>query len=137
MPLRWQRSASSNLPFNAFIMLLFKIDENLPSELAAMLIEAGHDTLSVYDQHLEGRPDDVVSQVCLEEKRAIVTLDIGFSNVQAYPPAQYAGIIVLRLRSQDKNNVLNTFHKALPLLESEPLIGKLWIVDERKVRIRG
>ncbi len=118
-------------------MLLFKIDENLPDELAAMLVEAGHDAVSVYDQHLEGEPDNVVSKVCREEKRAVVTLDVGFANVQNYPPAQYAGIIVLRVRSQDKINILNTFHKALPLLESEPLIGKLWILDENKVRIRG
>lgn len=117
-------------------MLLFKIDENLPVELAAMLNTAGHDALSVYDQKLEGEPDKVVSKVCQAEKRAVVTLDIGFSNLHEYPPAQYSGIIVLRLRSQDKVSVLNTFLKVLQLLESEPLVGKLWIVDENKVRIR-
>ncbi len=118
-------------------MLLFKIDENLPAELVANLTAAGYDALSVYDQKLEGEPDDIISKVCQAEKRAVVTLDIGFSNVHEYPPEQYSGIIVLRVKSQDKTNVLNTFHKVLPLLESEPLIGKLWVVDENKVRIRG
>lgn len=118
-------------------MLLFKIDENLPAELATMLVEAGHDAVTVYDQNLDGEPDDVVSKVCQQEKRAVVTLDVGFSNVYEYPPSEYSGIIVLRSRNQDKISILNTFQKALPLLESEPLIGKLWIVDEKKVRIRG
>ena len=45
-------------------MLLFKIDENLPKELAEMLNANGHNTLSVYDQNFEGEPDDVVSKVC-------------------------------------------------------------------------
>lgn len=124
-----------NLPPNA--MRLFKIDENLPAELAAMLVEAGHDAVTVYDQNLEGEPDNVVSKVCQMEKRAVVTLDVGFSNVYEYPPDEYLGIIVLRSRNQDKISILNTFRKALPLLESEPLVGKLWIVDEKKVRIRG
>lgn len=124
-----------NLPPN--VMLLFKIDENLPAELAAMLVEAGHDAVTVYDQNLEGEPDDVVSKVCQMENRAVVTLDVGFSNVYEYPPNEYSGIIVLRSKNQDKITILNIFHKALPLLESEPLIRKLWIIDERKVRIRG
>ena len=79
----------------------------------------------------------MVSKVCQIENRAVVTLDVGFSNVYEYPPDEYSGIIVLRAKNQDKISILNTFRKALPLLESEPLIGKLWIVDENKVRIRG
>lgn len=118
-------------------MLSFKIDENLPIELVAMLTAAGHDALSVYDQKMEGEPDEVVSRVCQAESRAVVTLDIGFANVHSYPPGQYSGIVVLRVRSQDKANIISTFHKALPLFESEPLIGKLWVVDETKVRIRS
>lgn len=117
--------------------MLFKIDENLPSELTALLTAAGHDALSVYDQKLEGKPDDMVFKICQEETRAIVTLDIGFANVCEYPPELYSGTIVLRLKSQDKANVLNTFQKVLPMLDSELLFGKLWVVDESKVRIRG
>jgi len=67
-------------------MLHFKIDENLPAELVGMLTAAGHDALSVYDQKLEGEPDEVVSKICQEEKRAVVTLDVGFANVHEYPP---------------------------------------------------
>jgi predicted nuclease of predicted toxin-antitoxin system len=114
----------------------FKIDENLPIELAEMLTAAGHDAMTVYDLSLEGEPDDIVSKVCQDEKRAIITLDIGFSNINDYPPSSYSGIIVLRIKTQDKLNVLHVFHKVLPLLDSEPLIQKLWIVDEVKVRIR-
>jgi len=116
--------------------MLFKIDENLPVELAEMLAAAGHDALTVYDQKLAGEPDELISGVCRDEKRAIVTLDGGFANIYEYRPAQFSGIIVLRLKNQDKFNVVTVFHKVLPLFETEPLSGKLWIVDESKVRIR-
>jgi len=118
-------------------MLYFKVDENLPDELVGILASAGHDALSVHDQNMEGEPDQLISEVCRAEQRAIVTLDIGFSNINVYPPEQFSGIIVLRLKSQDKINLINTFHKILPMLESEQLVGKIWIVDQAKVRIRG
>jgi hypothetical protein len=49
--------------------MFFKIDENLPSELASRLVETGHDALTVYDQKLEGKPDEIVSVVCKSEDR--------------------------------------------------------------------
>lgn len=116
--------------------MLFKIDENLPAELADILRNLGHDAATVYEELLEGNPDQIISMVCLQEGRAIVTLDMGFSDVRVYPPALFQGIIVLRLRSQDKPHIIATFQKAIPFLQTEPLIGKLWIVDETKVRIR-
>jgi len=55
--------------------MLFKIDENLHEEVAELLREYGHDAVSVYDQQLQGHPDDDVSAVCQRECRAIVTMD--------------------------------------------------------------
>jgi hypothetical protein len=63
-------------------------------------------------------------------------LDVGFANINKYQPGDYPGIIVWRVKSQDKLTITSTFFKVIPLLESEPLAGKLWIVDENKVRIR-
>ncbi|MBL7795736.1 MAG: DUF5615 family PIN-like protein [Saprospiraceae bacterium] len=114
----------------------FKIDENLPTELAEMLNDAGHDASTVYLQKLDGEPDNVISEVCQMEERAIVTLDIGFSNIQTYPPAEFSGIIVLRLVRQDKHHVVEVFERLIPMLLEEDLAGKLWIVDEYRVRIR-
>ena len=33
-------------------MLKFKVDENLPIEVATLLVDAGHDALTVLDQNL-------------------------------------------------------------------------------------
>jgi predicted nuclease of predicted toxin-antitoxin system len=119
------------------LMFRFKIDENMPVEGAAVLTQAGHDALTVRDQQMGGRPDADVVTVCRQERRALVTLDLDFADIRAYPPADYAGIIVLRLSRLDKLRVLHALERVLPILENEPLAGKLWIVDETAVRIRG
>ena len=118
-------------------MLKFKVDENLPVEVAALLVTAGHDALTVPDQQMGGRPDPDVANVCQHEGRVVVTLDLDFSDIRTYPPANYPGIIVLRLSRLDKHRVLSAVHRLLPTLSQEPLGGKLWIVDETTVRIRS
>ncbi len=118
-------------------MLRFKIDENLPAESAALLVAAGHDALTVLDQQLGGRPDVELAVVCRREGRVLVTLDLDFCDIRAYPPAENPGIIVLRLERQDKQRVISALERLVPLLAHEPLAGNLWIVEESNVRIRS
>jgi len=115
----------------------FKVDENLPIEVAQLLREAGHDVYSVHDQGLVGAKDQVLAEVCQSENRAMLTLDIHFADIRTYPPENYSGLIVLRLARQDKPHVLEVMRRMLKLFSSETLEGKLWIVDEKRVRVRG
>ncbi len=115
----------------------FKIDENLPIEVAQLLREAGHDVYSVHEQGLVGAKDQVLAEVCQAENRALVTLDTHFADIRTYPPGNFPGLVVLRLARQDKLHVLQVMSRALKLFTSETLEGKLWIVDENRVRLRG
>ena len=114
----------------------FKTDENLPVEVADLLRQAGHDAVSVVDQKLGGHPDIDVAAVCQSEQRAIVTLDLDFSDIRAYPPADYDGIIVFRPAAQTVSAIVQLTTRAISLLDAEPLAERLWIVDEHQVRIR-
>jgi predicted nuclease of predicted toxin-antitoxin system len=58
----------------------FKLDENLDTRLAPILTEHGHDVATVLGQHLGGRPDEMIYRTCVAEKRALITLDLDFSN---------------------------------------------------------
>ena len=78
----------------------FKLDENLSPSLATLFVTAGHDAHSVVQQALGGQPDERVIDVCRREQRTLVTLDLDFSNILAYPPTEFAGIVVLRLADQ-------------------------------------
>lgn len=115
----------------------FKIDENLPVEVAELLRAKMHDSITIFDQHMIGELDPKVAGVCKLEERAIITLDLDFSDIRTYPPGEYAGIIILRPRTQSKADVLALVDKVTVLLDgSEKLIGNLWIVQENGIRIR-
>ncbi len=73
----------------------FKVDENLPVETADILQKAGHEADTVYMEGIAGADDATIAQICKVEKRALITLDLGFSDR-----------------------------------------GKLWIVDEKRIRVR-
>ena len=114
----------------------FKVDENLPVEASAILCDAGHDAVTVVGQEMSGAADAEIGLICQEEGRVLVTLDTDFADIRAYPPEDYAGLIVLRLKWQDKTHVLRTVERLLPLLPVESPQQRLWIVEETHVRIR-
>lgn len=118
-------------------MVSFKVDENLPAEATTLLQEAGYDALSVHDQDMVGSTDDKIADICQSEDRAIVALDLDFADIRVYRPEDYQGLIVLRLDRQDKPHVLEVFERVVERLQEEELAGKLWIVNERNIRIRG
>ena len=134
MPRTWRARESSLFP--ADLRLKFKIDENMPKEVAEMLRSAGHDAVSVLDQNLGGWADPGVAEVCRSEGRVVVTLDVGFADMRSFPPQDYAGLIVLRLKRQDKPAILRAFGRAMRLLPLESIAEALWIVEEDRVRIR-
>lgn len=114
----------------------FKVDENLPVEAAEALRQAGHDAVTVLEQEYGGSTDARLAALCQRESRILVTLDMDFADIRTYPPAEYPGLIVLRLRQQDKPHVLDVLAHLIPLLGQEPLERHLWIVEEKRVRIR-
>ncbi|MBW4623270.1 MAG: DUF5615 family PIN-like protein [Cyanosarcina radialis HA8281-LM2] len=115
----------------------FKIDENLPIEFAEMLQAEGHDALTVVAQELSGSEDSLIGEVCQQEDRILVTLDLDFADIQTYPPNEFPGIMVLRVGRQDKPFLISVFQPAIRLMDRETVANKLWIIEETRIRIRG
>jgi len=70
------------------------------------------------------------------ERRALLTLDLGFADIRRHPPEEYSGLVVLRLSRQDRDEVLDLIRSLLPFLQQNPLEGRLWIVRRGEVRVR-
>ena len=119
-----------------FVAMNFKIDENLPIEVARLLQQKGHNAVTVGEQKLNGKPDTIIASVCQDEGRILITLDTDFADIRVYPPKAFSGIIVLRLQHLDKKSVVNTIQSLTSILETETINGCLWVVDERRIRIR-
>ena len=113
-----------------------KLDENLGARGQQLLAAAGHDVCTVPAQTLTAAEDRHLIEVCRREGRALVTLDVDFANPLVYPPADYPGIAVIRIPKRttaaDLQAGLATLARAL---ETEPLVGRLWIVERGRVRV--
>ena len=113
----------------------FKLDENLPSDVADLFMAAGYDIETVLGEELGGEPDRRVIEIAREEGRILVTLDTDFTDIRQYPPADFPGIWVVRAHSQGIENILALLRGALAVLGSESASKRLWIVEAGRVRI--
>lgn len=117
--------------------MLFKTDENIPLEAVDILRAAGHDAMTVFDQSLSGRPDNRIASVCRREGRTLITLDADFCDIRTYRPADYPGLLVLRLARQSAPEVVRIIRQLLEVLTTADCHGQLWIVEHDRIRIRS
>ena len=116
-------------------MIRFKLDENLPPVIGDFLRESGHDVMTVYEQGLRSCADPVVLAACQSEGRTLLSFDLDFSNILQFPPERYAGLIVLRLHKPGPRATMSLVRRLLPHFDAVPVAGRLWIVDERRIRV--
>ena len=114
----------------------FKVDENLPAECALIFREAGFEAATVAEQNLSGAEDSVLFERCRAEGRVLVTLDLDFANVQAYPPGSHSGIVVVRSSSQDKATLISILKRIVPVLIQRSPERQLWVVEPDRIRYR-
>lgn len=96
----------------------------------------GHDLATVEERGLAGAMDEVVLSQALSEKRVLVTRDLDFSNILRYPPDNYFGIIVLRIRPHTTDAVHRVLALVLAHFSQESIQQALVIVDHNKFRER-
>jgi predicted nuclease of predicted toxin-antitoxin system len=104
---------------------------------ATALRDLGHDVSDVRDIGLGSASDDEIFERAQAEQRIIVTADLDFADVRAYPPGTHAGVIVLRLpdhfRTAEVNRILET---AIQNLEQVDVGRALVVVEANTIRIR-
>jgi predicted nuclease of predicted toxin-antitoxin system len=114
----------------------FKIDENLPVEIADLLRSDHYDAMTVMDQELVGAKDQFIAEVCLQEGRILITLDLDFADIYTYPLHKYPGFIVFRVHRQEKYYLINIFQRMIPLISHNFQKHQLWIIEDNRIRIR-
>ena len=114
----------------------FKLDENMPTSAVPLLQQNGHDVHTVFDEGLNGKIDGKIAEVCRKEQRILITLDTDFSDIRSYPPKNYAGIVLLRPHRQSETQIIKLLASVLPVFQTEPIHGCLWIVEPTGIRIR-
>ncbi len=116
--------------------LRFKLDEYIPARALSALRAQGHDVETAESEGLGGSADAAILAACVAEERILITLDLDFSDIREYPPGSHKGIWVLRPAQQTFDAVAVLVRAGVRLSAAERTAGQLWVVDERKVRIR-
>src|SRR5437016_13358564 len=74
----------------------FKLDENLPRELADDPRRLGHDPDSIVEEGLSGAKDRTVLQAARTAGAVLLTLEKGIASLLQHPVHEHAGVVLLR-----------------------------------------
>ena len=117
----------------------FLLDANLPRSAASLFANYGHDALDARDLFPDGTSDKDIARHAKEYGLVLVTRDFDFADIRNYPPAAYAGIVVLDLPDDAVAAIvvkaLESFLKHPDLVKRLP--GRLAIVELWRVRFRN
>ncbi len=111
-------------------------DECVYKVTVALLRSWGHDVLTAQEVGLAGKPDEEILAYATVHERVLITIDMDFSNIRHYPPKSHKGIIVVKIRPRNANQVYKVLEHLLNNIEPDRLSKSLVIVDQSKYRIR-
>ena len=72
-----------------------------------------------------------------EQKRILITLDKGFSNILLYQPGTHPGIIVLRVWRLSITGATEVLRSFLQTISEQQLTGRVVIIEPARVRFRS
>jgi predicted nuclease of predicted toxin-antitoxin system len=96
---------------------------------------AGHDVHTVADEHLLGKPDDIIWSAVVREERLLLTLDRDFGRL-ATESRGHPGAIVLRPRDANQAMIMTLALRALALATDIDMKNRVAIFDDERIRIR-
>lgn len=102
----------------------FKLDENLPLELADDLRSLGHDADTVLKEGLKGSEDRLIVDAARAADRILMTLDKGIANVLRYPVSERGGVVLFRPDRSGRKAVLSFVRARLSDLVEMELRGR-------------
>lgn len=113
-----------------------KLDENLPARLVRLLAELGHDTDTVPQEGLTGRPDSDIWTASQTTERFLITQDLDFSDIRRFAPGTHHGLLLVRLRVPGRGALAR---RVQAIFQAEPV--ETWkrafvVITDHKLRVR-
>ena len=117
----------------------FLIDANMPLSAAPLIQRCGYKAVDVREVGMGMADDHIIAQYAREQGFTLITRDKDFGDVRNYPPADYAGIVVLELPDDSvAAAILKVIESFLSRKEwLEQLTGRLAVVESWRVRFRS
>jgi predicted nuclease of predicted toxin-antitoxin system len=115
----------------------FLVDEDLPVAVVEMLRTVGHEATHIRAIGLGGKPDRVIFAAAQDRQAVLMSADLGFGNIRAYPLGTHHGIAVLRFPDYfRRSDIVNLAHRFIQSSDLTTLQGALAIITPTSVRIR-
>lgn len=98
--------------------------------------ELGHDTDTVPQEGLTGRPDNDIWTAAQAAERFFITQDLDFSDIRRFAPGTHYGLLLVRLRAPGRDALAR---RVQGVFQTE-LVGT-WkrafvVVTDHKLRVR-
>ncbi len=114
----------------------FKLDENFGTRAREIFQEKDHDVQTVHDEGLQGSTDQNLYDLCCNEQRCLITLDLDFADVLRFPPRATNGIAVIRVPRNPSLSLLKRMTtQLLQALSLSSIEKQLWIVEANRIRV--
>ena len=118
--------------------LRFMADQCVPASISESLRLQGHSVTLLRDVLPIRTPDIIVIAKATELDLILVSLNGDFADIVAHPPANYRGIVAIRLHNHPEvipqvMRLLRTYTEAHP--DQREYLGKLLIVEPHRIRI--
>ena len=115
------------------------MDQCVPGSVSESFRDAGH-TVELLRSHLPINAKDPDVIACAQSLGAIlVSLNGNFSDIINYPPSNFDGIVALQVRNHPESLpaiVMRLLTHLAEHSEREHWIGKLFLVEAHRIRIR-
>jgi predicted nuclease of predicted toxin-antitoxin system len=112
-----------------------KLDENLPVRLALLLNNLGHDVHTTHEERLTGHSDKDIWEAAQKELRFLITQDMDFSDSRQFTPGSHYGILLVRLRSPNRANLIDRVQEVFRQENVTEWTGCFVVATERKIRV--
>jgi len=112
-----------------------KLDENFPVHLAAILTNLRRDVHTIAEENLSGKSDREVWEAAQQDTRFLITQDLDFSDVRRSAPGTHCSILLVRLHSPDRENLIRRVSEVFRREEVDDWTGCFVVATERKVRV--
>lgn len=118
-------------------MATIVVDEDMHRSVKEPLRQLGHRVLDVRDHGLRGASDQEVFAFAQQQRAALLTGDLGFANLLAFPLGAHYGVIIARFPNELSPERINEeILRGLAGLEERDIAGSLIIMEPGWVRIR-
>lgn len=115
-----------------------KLDHNLSPFLTDILNELGHDAKTADEEGLSKASDALLLYQAAVEERVLFTLDKGFANVDTYPRATHAGIVVFEQRRNETIEKVERRLIAFARSRSQKKVeGHTVVVERTRIKFPG